>query len=294
MNCKILTIGAFLTLAHLNCEARIANPYPVAILRQGDVFLIPGQGKMERLTRLGDVKEICWLDQETICFSRQMETGLPERKDWVGFNKIWDLFTVKKEGGPVSQFTAHHYARGPAPSPMFGRALFWRDASTTGTVYEIWETIHPKRRDRPLGIRGITPDSSPDRKWTAASLGHDEPAGVGLYRYPTNDAYRKLRGPYHRPRFSPDNRMLTYLNYESGKSEIWGYDIPDGEPRRLLETPKGMKTIIDFGWVEDGSGYIIILEDMQSKKDAYFWEIDKKSLMKLTETGDIEAATSWH
>lgn len=294
MKLRILACLAFLFSFSSACPARIANPYPVAVIRQGDVYLIEEKDEMKRLTQSGDVHEICWLDQETICFSRKMETGLAFDKNWVGLGTIWDLFTVSKNGGPAHQFTAHHFARGPSPSPMNGRALFWHDGLLTDTQCEIWETIHPKRRDRPLGIQGTTPDASPDRKWTAASLGRESPGGVGLYRYPTDDSYRKLRGPYHRPRFSPDGRLLTYLNYESGKGEIWGYDLPDGEPRRLLGTTPHIKTIADFGWVGDGSGYVLVLEDENGKKDVYFWEIKQESLTKLSETGDVTAATSWH
>lgn len=276
------------------CEARIANPYPIAVLRQGDIYLIEGKGKWQQLTQLGDVQEICWLDLKTICFSRKLETGLADQENWSGLEKIYDLFTISKEGGTVKQFTANHFARRPSPSPMNGRALFWHDVADSGIVYEIWETIHPLRRDRPLGIRGISPDCSPDRKWTAASLGYGEPEGVGLYRYPTNDAYRKVRGLCFKPRFSPDGRSLTYLNYESGRAEIWGFDIPDGEPRRLLGTTSQIKGIIDFGWTEDGSGYILILGDDNSKRDVYYWEIERQSLLKLSETGDIQQATAWH
>jgi hypothetical protein len=274
--------------------ARLANPYPIAFLRQGDIYLIEGTDTVHRLTELGDVREICWLDGETICFSREMDTGLVEMEDWTGYSKIRDLFLITPKDGSIRQFTADHFARSPAPSTMPGRALFWRDNRALGTVSEIWETIHPLRRNRPLGIRGINPDSAPDQRWTAAQLGDGEPEGIGLYRYPTNDSYRKLRGPYFRPRFSPDSRLLTYISEESGKPEIWGYEIPDGEPRRRLGVGEKIRSIVDFGWAKDGSGYILVLENQEGKSDVYYWEIEQQRLTKLTRTGDIKYATSWH
>ncbi len=283
-----------LMMIALICEARIADPYPIALLRQGDIYLLESKNELKKLTDLGDVMDICWLDKETICFSREFQTDLTAQKHWRGFQTISDLFTIKRDGGSLTQFTANHFARGPAPSPMDGRALFWRDNRSLHTKCEIWESIHPVRRDRPLGIRGTSPDSSPDKKWTAASLGQSSVAGVGLFRFPTNDSYKKLRGQYRRPRFSPDSRLLAYINEESGSAEIWGFDIPDGEPRRLLGTGEKIARIVDFGWTEDGSGYILLLEDESGLTDAYYWEIQQKSLHKLTETGDITQATSWH
>jgi hypothetical protein len=294
MKNAVFTLLICLTYLAIICEARIANPYPVAIIRQGDIYLIESKDKIERLTELGDVKELCWLNQETICFSRCMETGLTENKKWRGFKRIWDLFIINRNGGAIQQFTANHFARGPAPSPIGNRALFWHDNRSLGTLCEIWESIHPLRRDRPLGIRGISPDSAPNQRWTAASLGNGEAEGIGLYRYPTNDAYKKLRGPYHRPRFLPDSQILAYINEESGEPEIWGYEIPDGEPEKLLDSGDNMGRIIDFGWVRDGSGYILLLEDKDSTMDVYYWEIKKAKLHKLTKSGDIQAATSWH
>jgi hypothetical protein len=249
---------------------------------------------IKQLTFESDALEICWLDAETICFSRELKIEAPEDREWLGVTNFYDLFVINRTDGKVKQFTANHFTREPAPSPMPARALFWRDNRELGTTSEIWETIHPLRRERPLGIQGISPDSSPDQRWTAAALGTNQPEGVGLYRFPTNDAYKKLHGPYFNPRFSPDSKMLTYINLESGKSEIWGFDIPDGEPRRLLGVGEKIQRIVDFGWVKDGSGYILVLEDENSKRDVYYWEIKEKDLRKLTEFGDVDAATAWH
>jgi hypothetical protein len=291
---NILWIGLAFFLSAQSCAARIADPYPIAILRLGDIHLIEGRDKIIRLTELGDIKEICWLDEQTICFSRVRTTGLINERSWLGFESVSDLFTVSRSPGRVKQFTANHFARGPSPSPMYGRALFWRDNRHFGTISEIWESIHPLRRDRPLGIQGIDPDCSPDQRWTAASLGDGSLEGVGLYRFPTNDSYRKLRGPHYRPRFSPDGQLYTYISEESGKTEIWGFDIPDGEPRRLLGPGEKIERIIDFGWAKDGSGYILVMEDLNQQTDVYYWEIETKKLLKLTETGDVKKATSWH
>ncbi len=291
----IACLVGLLTLVQVSL-ARIANPFPVAVVRQNDIYLIESKEKVKQLTDLGDVQEICWLDNQTICFSRKMATGITTDRRWRGFGTIWDLFTVRRDGTDLRQFTANHFAREPSPAPLERRALFWRDNRALGTISEIWEAVYPRRRDAPLGIRGIAPDSSPDKRWTAASLGSGEAEGVGLYRYPTNDSYRKLRGPYHRPRFSPDSKLLTYLSEESGQAEIWGYDMPDGEPGRLLgiDDDEKFAHIVDFGWVGDGSGYILLLEDGAEKVDAYYWEIQKKILQKLTDWGDVQKATSWH
>lgn len=287
-------IVLMLLLLVVKGEARIANPYPIAFLKQGNIYLIEDERKTVQLTFSGDIRELCWLDEETICFSRVMDTGITEGGDWIGYRKISDLFTINRSGGTVKQLTADHFARGPAPSPMPPRALFWRDNRSLETQCEIWESIYPLRRDRPLGIRGITPDSAPNQHWTAASLGTYDPEGIGMYRYPTNDSYRKLHGPYYRPRFTPDSKMLTYISLESGVPEIWGFEIPDGDPHRLLGVGKKIKNIIDFGWTKDQSGYIIVLEDQNGKRDIFYWEIQKKMLKKLTNTGDVDAATSWH
>ncbi len=291
---KILIVSCFFLLSGQFCSARIADPYPISILRNGDIYLIEGADKIRRLTELSDIKEICWLDEKTICFSRVRTTGLIDKRSWRGFERVTDLFTYDLPSGAIRQFSANHFARGPAPSSMHGRALFWRDNRYFGTTSEIWETIHPLRRDRPLGIQGIDPDSSPDQRWTAAALGDGNPEGVGLYRFPTNDSYRKLRGLHYRPRFSPDSKLLAFISEASGKTEIWGFDIPDAEPRRLLGPGEQIERIVDFGWAEDGSGYILVMEDLDSKTDVYYWEIIAKRLLKLTDTGDVEKATSWH
>ncbi len=294
MKGKILFNLLLFLFAVVPAEARVADPYPIAFLRQGDIYLIEGRDSIRRLTELGDVREICWLDGETICFSREMDTGLAESENWTGYSKIRDLFLVKPDNGEVRQFTADHFTRAPAPSTMPGRALYWRDNRALGTISEIWETIQPLRRNRPLGIRGINPDSAPNQRWTAAQLGDGDPEGIGLYRYPTNDSYRKLRGPYYRPRFSPDSRLLTYINLESGRPEIWGYEIPDGDPHRLLGVGERIRRIVDFGWAKDASGYILVLEDTDGNSDVYYWEIEPERLTRLTRTGDVISATSWH
>ncbi|MFH1861916.1 MAG: hypothetical protein ABH878_03800 [bacterium] len=274
-------------------QAKIANPYPVAVLRQGDIYLLKGNNDWQQLTFTGDVAEICWLDPETICCSREMDSGLSDQDAWHGLTSFRDLFTISKNGGAIKQFTVHHFASEPAPGTIDGRAFFTHRLSFGNYETEIWETIRPLIRARSLGIRGRLPDGSPDHKWTAAAL-TDTIGGVGLYRYPTNDAYRKLTGSFTRPRFSPNGAVLSYLNYESGEAEIWAYEIPDGEPKKICGAPEEGTAIMDFGWTEDGSGFILVLRRPDLKRDLYYYNIVEKRLQRLSEFGDIIQATSWH
>jgi hypothetical protein len=274
-------------------QARIANPYPVAFLRQGDVYILESADNWKPLTKLGDVGSLCWVDPETICFSREIRTGLLLRTDWQGIQILRDLFTVSRSGGRIQQWTVDHFTTEPAPASMPNRVVFTHKVPGDTLETEIWETIRPLIRNRSLGIRGHLPDSSPDQRWTAATLGTGF-GGVGIYRYPTNDAYRKIEGDLGRPRFSPDGKTLAYLNREKGKNGIWGYTVPDGEPRRLLAIPKGFDRILDFGWTKDGSGFILVLQDEKGASDIYYYELDRKNLNRLTQLGDVKLATAWH
>lgn len=297
MNLKLICLTAILVTAVSTSDARIANPYPVAVLRKGDIYLLKSKDDWQRLTETGDVTSLCWLNRETICFSRSIQTGLKNRMDWRGLETISDLFLIKRDGSDLRQFTNNHFASQPAPAPIPGRSLFAHIVPFDGMDREIWETIKPPFSDRTSGIRGSWPDSSPDRKWTAAEL--NENGGIGLYRYPTNDAYRKLRGSYRTPRFSPDGERLTFFAMHSipDSSGIWGYEIPDGEPELILPMSKvsnqyhGLQT---FGWTEDGSGFILVLSDDNSKRDVFFYEVELKSLQQLSDFGDIDQATAWH
>ena len=82
---KVLLAGFVIFINTQACDARIANPYPVAILRHGDIYMIEGKDEINRLTDLGDIKEICWLDEQTVCFSRVRTTGLVDERSWLGF-----------------------------------------------------------------------------------------------------------------------------------------------------------------------------------------------------------------
>lgn len=278
----------------LSCaQARIANPYPVAFLRQGDVYILESSEKWKPLTQIGDAGSLCWFDSETICFSREVRTGLILRTDWEGIQVLRDLFTVSKNGGGIRQWTVDHFTTEPAPASMPNRVVFAHKVPQDTLETEIWETIRPRIRNRSLGIRGHLPDSSPDQRWTAATLGPGF-GGVGIYRYPTNDAYRKIEGNFGRPRFSPDARLLAYLSREKGKHGIWGYEVPDGEPRQLMAFPKGYDQILDFSWTKDGSGFILVLQDEKGLSDIYYYELDKKNLVRLTQFGDVKHATAWH
>ncbi|MBU1881493.1 hypothetical protein KKA08_05620 [bacterium] len=277
-----------------SCSARIANPYPIALQRQGDIYIIRNSKEIEKLTSTGDVLELCWLDQENICFPRKFVTGLEETRDWSGFSTLYDLFLIPRDGGSIQQFTGNHFARGPSAGNMPGRAIFWRDNTPFATSSEIWETIKEVRRDRPLGISAITPDASPDQRWISGVYGLDIPEGIGLYKYPSSERYRKFDGPFSRPRFSPDSRLLAFINQEAGKTQIWGFDMPDGEPRLLLEFSEIINRVVDLGWAKDGSGYILVLEDKDLKRDVYYWELQTKQLKRLTQFEDVNFATSFH
>jgi len=291
-------IPAFIALiaAASFSQARISNPYPTAVLRKGDIYLLKSKGEWKRLTRLGDVKWLCWLNQDSICFQRDRETGLQDSSNWRGFAIIRDLFVVTRDGKSVEQFTTDHFAQEPSPSPMLGRALFAHNAAWFTEEYEIWETIRPNIRNRPLGIRGHSPDGAPNQKWTAAALNGKGPSGVGLYRFPSNDAYRKIEGAYYRPRFSPNSKWLAFLRAADtpDSSGLYAYEIPDGEVRFILRTPEGYQSIKDFGWTADGSGFILVLGHAGNKRDAFFYDMEVKVLTKLSDSGDIDQATAWH
>jgi len=275
-------------------QARNANPYPIALIRNGDIYNMNNSKEVKKLTSIGDARELCWLDNETICFSREYDTGLKDGRGWRGFSKIYDLFTIPREGGTVKQFTAQHHSRGPSTGNMPGRVIFWRDNSGFGTTSELWETLKPMRRARPLGVSAVSPDASPDQFWMTAVFSLDDTVGIALYKYPSTERYRELPGPYKRPRFSPDSKLLIFINEEFGKGQIWGFDMPDGEPRMLLEFGDSINRVIDLGWAGDGSGFILVLEDKQKKRDIYYWELIRKELRRLTNYGDVDHATSFH
>ncbi len=291
-----LKIGALLS-AVLFCAAsgqgRISDPYPVAVLRQGDVYLLKAEGDLWQMTRVGDVKSLCWLDQETLCLARELRTGLKNRPDWQGIEVMRDLFTLKITSGNLEQFTMDHFVCEPAPGHIPNRALFTHPVEADTMQTEIWETLRPLLRNRSLGIRGYQPDSSPDKKWTAATLGRNR-GGIGLYHYPASDSYRKIEGPYWRPRFSPNNQLLAYLNAEPGQTEMWGYVLPDGEPQLFLRLPEGFEDMLDFGWTADASGFILLLSHNGGQRDIYYYEIQTKKLTPLSESGDIDQASAWH
>lgn len=296
MSLRFICLTAILVTAVSIAEARIANPYPVAVLRKGDIYLLKSKGDWQKLTETGDVTSLCWLDRETICFSRSIKTGLKNQMGWRGLETISDLFLIKRDGSDLRQFTNDHFASQPSPAPIPGRALFAHIVPFDGMDMEIWETIKPPFSDRTSGIRGSRPDSSPNRRWTTAQL---IPEGIGLYRYPTNDAYRKLTGSYHTPRFSPDSEKLTFFatNSNPDSSGIWGHEIPDGDPELILPMSKisdQRRNLLTFGWTADGSGFILVLAHDSGKRDVFFYEIELKSLQQLSDFGDIDQATAWH
>lgn len=277
-------------------RARISNPYPIAVLRQGDVYLLKPKGEWRQLTKFGDVISLCWLSEDTICFVREIRTGPTKAKNWQGLDILRDLFVVTKDGKALQQFSTDHFVEEPSPSAMPGRALFAHNPGWFTPDFEIWESIKPNIRNRPLGIRGHLPDAAPNQRWTTAALNGDGPSGVGLYRYPTDDSYRKISGPYTRPRFSPDSKLLAFLGSPAVKDScgIYAYEIPDGEIKFMLPTPPGQRRIEDFGWSADGSGFILVLSGEDGKRDIFFFELDLQLLTQLTKRGDIDQATAWH
>jgi hypothetical protein len=277
-------------------QARVTNPYPTAVLREGDIYLLKAKDDWQRLTHWGDVQWLCWMSTDTLCFERKRMTGLKDSSDWRGFEAVRDLFIATVDGKILRQFTADHFTEEPSPSPMRARALFAHRPDWITQDYEIWETIHPNIRNRPLGIRGHMPDASANQRWTAAALNGEGPSGVGLYRYPGNDAYRRIEGPHTRPRFSPNNVWYAFLSYPGDPDScgIYAYEIPDGDVKFILKTPEGFARICDFGWSRDGYAFILVLEDSAGKRDAYFYDMERKALQRLSETGDIDQASAWH
>ena len=289
-------LTALICITSMQAEGRVTNPYPTAVLRQGDVYLLKGKDNWQRLTHWGDVQWLCWMSTDTLCFERKRTTGLKDSADWRGFEVVRDLFMATRDGKILGQFTADHFTEEPSPSPMRARALFAHRPDWLTQEYEIWETIRPNIRNRPLGIRGHMPDASANQRWTAAALNGEGPSGVGLYRYPTNDSYRKIEGPHTRPRFSPNNVWYAFLSYPSDPDScgIYAYEIPDGDVKFILRTPEGFVRICDFGWSRDGFAFILVLEDAAGKRDAFFYDMELKSLQRLSDTGDIDQASTWH
>jgi hypothetical protein len=293
MKIRILLFLAVALLAAEVSSAKNTNLYPIAVLRNGNVWVLKNRGVWQQLTTTGDAKSLCWLDKETICYARGLKSGLKDRPDWQGLEVYYDLFTVKKGGGIFSQFTMNHFATEPAKGNIPGRALFTHIVLDRTEPADVWETILPTFRDRYLGIRGHQPDASPDQHWIAATMGV-ESEGIVLHNYPDASSYRKMPGSYSRPRFSPDSRQLAYLNHDPAKGGVYVLDMPDGDSRWIMPVPAGFRSIEDFGWSSDGTGFILLLLDNSGKKDLYFHEIGAKTEVRLTETGDVERATGWH
>lgn len=276
------------------CPARTNSLYPIAVLRKGNVWILKSKNQWQQLTTSGDVKALCWLDKETICFAREIKSGTKDRpSEWQGLEGFRDLFIVKKSGGKVSQFTLNHFATEPSVGNIPGRALFTHTELNKQEPLDVWETILPVFRDRYLGIRGHEPDASPDQHWIAVTLGVGE-EGIGLHTYPDAGAYRKIEGPYGRPRFSPDSKQVAYLSHEPGKAGVYVFDMPDGDSRWIMPVPAGFRSIDDFGWSSDGTGFILLLQNSVGKRDLYFHEIGTKDNLKLSDTGDVDKASGWH
>ena len=231
MKYRILLILVVLCLVAELASARTNDLYPIAVLRKGNVWILKSKSAWQQLTTTGDSKSLCWLDKETICFARELKTGLKDRPlDWQGLEVIRDLFTVKKAGGRVNQFTLNHFATEPSPGNIPGRALFTHFELNKHEPADVWETILPLFRDRYLGIRGHLADASPDQRWIAATLGTSH-EGIVLHNYPDATTYRKIEGPFGRPRFSPDSKQVAYLSHDPEKGGIYLFDMPDGEPK---------------------------------------------------------------
>tara|TARA_B100001989_G_scaffold252847_1_gene236549 strand:+ start:1163 stop:2485 length:1323 start_codon:yes stop_codon:yes gene_type:complete len=104
------------------------------------------------------------------------------------------------------------------------------------------------------------------------------------HKYLTDGSYLVLT-----PRFSPETQRLTYLSYQSGKPQVYLYDINTGAHRLLGHFP-GMTFAPRFS--PDGQKVIMSLAK-NGNTDIYVMDLSSNRPQKVTSGASIETAPSY-
>ena len=110
-----------------------------------------------------------------------------------------------------------------------------------------------------------------------------------------SDGYNQKRifasnKPIMSPAWSPDANQLTYVSFESGRSEIVVQDIASGK-REVLASFKGFNSAP--AWSPDGTKMAMVLSK-DGNPEIYVMDLATKRLQRLTNHYAIDTEPSWH
>lgn len=92
------------------------------------------------------------------------------------------------------------------------------------------------------------------------------------------------------PRFTPDNRQLSYSSYHSGNQNLYITDLRQSKVTHVLSRRKGMN--LAPAWAPDGKSMILTLSK-DGNPDLYLLNNRGRILSRLTNGNGINVSASW-
>lgn len=99
----------------------------------------------------------------------------------------------------------------------------------------------------------------------------------------------RSRKPIMSPSWSPDGKMLAYVTFENGRSEVVIQSL-DGKTRHIVASYKGINSAPS--WSPDGKNLALTLSK-DGSADVYIMNMKTKKLRRLTRNWAIETEAVW-
>ena len=172
-----------------------------------------------------------------------------------------------------------------------GEALWWIESDGEDEP-RLVSAADPSDRSRL--VRGAL-DFALEPGGRAALISVSRPRRGGYYRADlwrydlvTRRLARVTRGARaHSPAVSPDGRTIAWLTPDSGRIDLYLYDVERDEERRIVEADP-WTTIGDPQWSPDGERLYFSMSQVRAGRDLYVWSRSTGAVQRLTEDRAID------